>query len=57
MNVMGVTLSFYVIFIKIPNDNEESFNSEFKNNCDLFLKTINEIIDKSEIEYRAKKVP
>ncbi|WP_320112042.1 5-methylcytosine restriction system specificity protein McrC [Draconibacterium orientale] len=47
ISVMGKMLSFYVIFLKIPNDSDENFYSKFTNNCDLFLKTIEGIIEKN----------
>ncbi len=47
INVMGKMLSFYVIFLKIPNESDEDFYFKFTNNCDLFLKTIEGITEKN----------
>lgn len=45
MKVMDRTLSFYVLFIKIPSDKSETFYSDFKFNCDDFLRIVSDIIE------------
>jgi 5-methylcytosine-specific restriction endonuclease McrBC regulatory subunit McrC len=43
IKILGFEIDFYILFIIVPNDKSENYRSEFANNTELFLKTINSI--------------
>jgi 5-methylcytosine-specific restriction enzyme subunit McrC len=45
VQIMGSTIKFYILFIKVPENNSEEFNKEFKSNCEIFLENVSNIIN------------
>ena len=42
----GNKIPFYILFLKIPNENQIDFNSSMNEQCQIFLKSIIEIVNK-----------
>jgi 5-methylcytosine-specific restriction enzyme subunit McrC len=40
LNIMGIEISFYVLFFKIPNNIEEDYQTKFQKNTNLFFEEI-----------------
>lgn len=41
ISVMNKELEFYILFIKVPENNSEEYHFEFSNNNEEFLKALN----------------
>lgn len=45
INMFGVNVNFYIVFLKIPPMDSQSYYTEFEKNATLFQKSLMEIID------------
>ncbi len=43
LKIMGKETTFYVVFIEIPEDAEENYNANFRENCNRFIQNFKQI--------------